>query len=199
VSEVVIVDSGGANLASLTYAFDRLDCRTILTTDGSTIASAERVVLPGVGAAGHVMRRLRESGLLSVLLNLTQPVLGICLGMQLLFERSDEDATTGLSIFPGVVQKLRSSPKYPVPHMGWNELEDRKPDPLLTGLPRVSYAYFVHSYAAPVSELTLASTKYATAISAVVRRRNFWGTQFHPERSGSVGAKLLDNFLKVEL
>jgi imidazole glycerol-phosphate synthase subunit HisH len=199
VSDVVIVDSGGANLASLAYAFERLDCHTLVTADGSAIASAERVVLPGVGAAGHAMRRLKESGLLSVLSNLTQPVLGICLGMQLLFERTDEDATKGLSIFPGSVQRLQSTPKHPVPHMGWNELEDMKPDPLLKGLPRVSYAYFVHSYAAPVSELTLASTKYLSSISAVVRRRNFWGTQFHPERSGSVGAKVLDNFLKAEL
>jgi glutamine amidotransferase len=197
-SDVVIVESGGANLASLIYAFDRLHCRAIVTADGSTIASAERVVLPGVGAAGHVMRRLKDAGLVSVLLNLTQPVLGICLGMQLLFESTDEDATKGLGLFSGVVHKLPPSPKYPVPHMGWNELKEVRSDPLFEDLPRGSYAYFVHSYAAPVNELTVASTSYSTAISAVVRRRNFWGTQFHPERSGAAGAQVLQNFLRVD-
>jgi glutamine amidotransferase len=180
------------------YAFDRLDCRTVVTSDGSTIASADRVVLPGVGAAGHVMRRLKEAGLISVLSTLTQPVLGICLGMQLLFESTDEDATKGLGKFSGVVRKLRSSPKHPVPHMGWNELRQMKPDPLLEGLPKASYAYFVHSYAAPVSELTLASASYSSSISAVIRRRNFWGTQFHPERSGAAGALVLKNFLRLD-
>ncbi len=196
--EAVIVDSGGANLASLIYAFERLNCRTVVTTDGATIASAERVVLPGVAAAGHVMRRLREGELVSVLSTLTQPVLGICLGMQLLFERTDEDATQGLGLLPGVVMKLRSSPGHPVPHMGWNELTDMRSDPLLNGIPRGSHGYFVHSYAAPVSEFTVASTRYATEMSAVVRRRNFWGTQFHPERSGRTGARVLNNFLQID-
>ncbi len=196
--EAVIVDSGGANLASLIYAFERLNCRTVVTADGSTIASAERVVLPGVGAAGHVMRRLREAGLISVISTLTQPVLGICLGMQLLFERTDEDATPGLGLLSGVVRKLQPSPEHPVPHMGWNELTDVRSDALLKGLPHRSYAYFVHSYAAPVSELTLASAGYPTEIAAVVRRRNFWGTQFHPERSGKIGARVLENFLQID-
>jgi len=198
VREAIIVDSGGANLASIRYAFERIGCRAIVTDDGSTIASADRVVLPGVGAAGHVMRCLKQAGLISVLSTLTQPVLGICLGMQLLFERTDEDRTQGLGIFSGCVSKLRSSPKYPVPHMGWNDLQDMHSDPLLEDVPRGSYAYFVHSYAAPISELTLAAAKYETAISAVVRRGNFWGTQFHPERSGAAGARVLTNFLKVE-
>lgn len=192
------MDSGGANLASLSYAFERLDCHALVTADGSAIASAERVVLPGVGAAGHVMRRLKEAGLISVLTNLTQPVLAICLGMQLLFERTEEDRTAGLGVFPGVVHKLHSSPQHPVPHMGWNALQDMQSDPLLEDLPDSSYVYFVHSYAAPVSELTLATTQYLTSISAMVRRRNFWGTQFHPERSGSAGAQVLVNFLKVD-
>ncbi len=196
--EAVIVDSGGANLASLTYAFERLDCRAIVSSDGSTIVSAERVVLPGVGAAGHVMRRLREAGLISVISTLTQPVLGICLGMQLLFERTDEDATRGLGLLSGVVRKLQPLRRHPVPHMGWNELTDMRSDPLLNGLPQGSHAYFAHSYAAPVSELTVASTRYPTAIAAVVRRRNFWGTQFHPERSGKTGTHVLKNFLKID-
>jgi glutamine amidotransferase len=196
--EAIIVDSGGANLASLVYAFERLRCRTVITADGSTIASAERVVLPGVGSAGHAMRRLKEAGLFSVLLTLTQPVLGICLGMQLLFERTEEDRTGGLGVISGVVRKLEASPRHPVPHTGWNELKDMKPDPLLEGLRKRSYVYFVHSYAAPLSELTVASTEYLTRMSAVVRRRNFWGTQFHPERSGEIGARVLENFLQID-
>jgi imidazole glycerol-phosphate synthase subunit HisH len=198
VKQVVIVNSGGANLASLQYAFERLDCHALVSADGSTIASAERVVLPGVGAAGHVMRRLKEAGLISVLIHLTQPVLAICLGMQLLFERTEEDRTTGLGVFPGVVHRLHSSPQHPVPHMGWNVLQDIQSDPLLDDLPPASYVYFVHSYAASVSELTLARTPYSCSISAIVRRRNFWGTQFHPERSGSAGAQVLANFLKID-
>ncbi len=145
------------------------------------------------------MRRLKSAGLISVLSTLTQPVLGICLGMQLLFESTDEDATKGLGVFSGVVRRLKSSPKYPVPHMGWNELKNAKADPLLEGLVENSYAYFVHSYAAPVSELTLATARYSAAITAVVRRRNFWGTQFHPERSGATGVQVLKNFLAIEL
>jgi glutamine amidotransferase len=196
--EAIIVDSGGANLASLGYAFDRLNCRTLITADGSTIASAERLVLPGVGSAGHAMRRLKEAGLISVLSTLTQPVLGVCLGMQLLFERSEEDKVECLRLIPGRVQKLWSSPMHPVPHMGWNELKDMKSDPLLEGISPGTYAYFVHSYAVPVMEHTLASTNYGAAMSAIVRRRNFWGTQFHPERSGAAGAAVLANFLRLE-
>jgi imidazole glycerol-phosphate synthase subunit HisH len=155
-------------------------------------------VLPGVGAAGHVMRRLKDAGLMSVLTTLTQPVLAICLGMQLLFERTEEDRTQGLGLFSGSVHRLRSSPQHPVPHMGWNELKDLKSDPILEGLTANSYAYFVHSYAVGVDEFTVASAKYTTAISAVVRRRNFWGTQFHPERSGKTGAQVLENWLHID-
>jgi glutamine amidotransferase len=196
--EATIVDSGGANLASLVYAFDRLDCRTVITADGSTIASAERVVLPGVGSAGHAMRRFKEAGLVSVLRTLTQPVLGVCLGMQLLFERSEEDKVECLRLVPGTVRKLCSTPGHPVPHMGWNELKDMTSDPLLEGVSRGTHVYFVHSYAVPVSEHTVASTDYGTALSAIVRCRNFWGTQFHPERSGAAGAHVLANFLRIE-
>ncbi len=143
------------------------------------------------------MRRLKEAGLIAVLSTLTQPVLGVCLGMQLLFECTEEDCTPCLGLLPGSVRKLWSSPQHPIPHMGWNELTHIKSDPLLEGVPPSSYAYFVHSYAAPVTELTLASTTYGTRLSAVIRRRNFWGTQFHPERSGVAGARILQNFLSL--
>jgi imidazole glycerol-phosphate synthase subunit HisH len=196
-TEVVIADTGGANVASLRFAFERLGSLTAVTRDGAAIASAERVVLPGVGAAGHTMERLRAAGLVNVLRTLTQPVLGICLGMQLLFQKSAEGGTSCLDLVPGTVNEMTPSPGRPVPHMGWNELQRLKDDPLLEGIAERDYAYFVHSYAVGISEFTLASTEYGAPLSAVVRRRNFYGAQFHPERSGRTGARLLANFLRL--
>jgi glutamine amidotransferase len=195
--EAVIVDSGGANLASLRYALERLGARTQVSNDPRTIASAARVVLPGVGAAGHAMERLHAAGLTSVLRALTQPVLGVCLGMQLLFKLSEEGLTECLGVLPYAVRRLRSAPHRPVPHMGWNQLRELRPDPLLEGVPDGAYAYFVHSYAAPLTQHTLASAEYGAAVSAVVRHENFWGTQFHPERSAATGARVLANFLRL--
>lgn len=195
--EVVIADTGGANFASLRFAFERLGAYVRITADGPAIASAERVILPGVGAAAHAMRHLREAGLINVLRTLTQPVLGICLGMQLLFERSDEGRTECLKLLPGAVQALQPGAEHPVPHMGWNELKNLQPDPLLHGVASGDHAYFLHSYAVPVTEHTLASAHYGLAVSAVVRWRNFWGTQFHPERSSAIGSRVLKNFLRI--
>lgn len=194
---VVIADTGGANVASLRFAFERLGARTHVTTDGVEIASAERIVLPGVGAAGHAMRRLRAAGLINVLRTLTQPVLGICLGMQLLFRQSSEGPTQCLNLVPGEVHSIAPAPGRPVPHTGWNELRRVKPDALLEGIADRQYAYFVHSYATGLSEFTLASTEYGSPLSAIVRRGNFYGAQFHPERSGKTGARLLQNFLRL--
>jgi glutamine amidotransferase len=194
---VVIVDSGGANLASLRYAFERLGARTEVSADGSTIASAERVVLPGVSTAADAMGRLRTACLTNVLRTLTQPVLGICLGMQLLFRSSEEGPTECLGLLPDTVRRLHALRGHPVPHMGWNQLERSREDPLLEGVAPREYVYFVHSYAAPVSSHTLASTEYGLPLSAVIRRGNFWGTQFHPERSGRAGARVLANFLRL--
>jgi glutamine amidotransferase len=196
-AEVLIVDSGGANVASLCFAFERLGAMTQLSADPAEIAAAERVVLPGVGAARHAMERLRAAGLVEVLRSLTQPVLGICLGMQLLFQRSAEGTTDGLALVPGVIQGIEPGPGRPVPHMGWNQLRRLKADPLLEGIEDHEYAYFVHSYAAEVSPCTLAMTEYGASLSAIVRRENFCGAQFHPERSGRTGAKLLENFLRL--
>jgi glutamine amidotransferase len=195
--EAVIVDSGGANLASLRYALERLGARTQVSNDARTIAGAARVVLPGVGAAAHAMQRLHAAGLTSVLRALTQPVLGVCLGMQLLFAVSEEGLTECLGLLPYAVRRLRSAPQRPVPHMGWNQLCQLRPDPLLEGVPDGAYAYFVHSYAAPLTQHTLASTEYGAPLSAVVRHENFWGTQFHPERSAATGARVLANFLRL--
>ncbi len=195
--EAVIIDSGGANLASLQFALERLGARAGVTSDAREIAAAARVVLPGVGSAADAMQRLRRSGLAQLLPTLRQPVLGICLGMQLLFERSAEGMTECLGILPGTVQRLEAARGRPVPHMGWNQLTRSRQDPLLAGIEPGDYFYFVHSYAVPTSEATLAGTDYGDAFSAVVRRDNFWGTQFHPERSASAGARLLGNFLKL--
>jgi glutamine amidotransferase len=197
-TDAVIIDSGGANLASLQFAFERLGARTHVTTDARAITSATRVVLPGVGSAANAMQRLRKAGVASLLPSLTQPVLGICLGMQLLFQRSEEGPTDCLGILSDTVRRLQPAPGRPVPHMGWNQLEPVREDPLLDGVARNDYVYFVHSYAAPVSDITLATADYGGAVSAIVRQGNFWGTQFHPERSAEAGARILANFLRLE-
>jgi glutamine amidotransferase len=196
--DAIIIDSGGANLASLQFAFERLGARTQVSTDAQAIKSAPRVILPGVGAAADAMRRLKASGVANLLPTLKQPVLGICLGMQLLFSRSEEGATECLDILPDTVRRLQPSPGLPVPHMGWNQLDPLREDPLMEGISPRDYVYFVHSYAAPVSALTLATTDYGTPVSAVVRKANYWGAQFHPERSAATGARLLANFLRLE-
>jgi glutamine amidotransferase len=196
--DAVIIDSGGANLASLQFAFERLGARTQVSNDARTITSASRVILPGVGAAADAMQRLRNSGLAVLLASLTQPVLGICLGMQLLFQRSEEGSTDCLGILPESVRRLQPAPGLPVPHMGWNQLNLLRDDPLLEGIAPNDYVYFVHSYAAPVSAITLASADYGIPVSAIVRKGNFWGAQFHPERSAGTGARVLANFLRLE-
>jgi glutamine amidotransferase len=195
--DVAIIDSGGANLASLQYALDRLRARCLVTTAPAVIAAAPRVLLPGVGAAADAMQRLRRAGLLDCIRALSTPVLGICLGMQLLYERSAEGETPCLGIVPASVQRLVSAPGRPVPHMGWNSLEPCTPDPLLAGIGTRDYVYFVHGYAAPVGPDTIATVDYGGPLTAAVRRGNFRGVQFHPERSGTVGARLLKNFLEL--
>ncbi len=197
-SDTVIIDSGGANLASLQFAFERLGAPSRVSSDAQTIRSATRVVLPGVGSARDAMQRLQKAQLAALLPTLTQPVLGICLGMQLLFNDSEEGPQQCLGILPDSVRRLQAAPGRPVPHMGWNTLVPTRDDPLLEGIGQRDYVYFVHSYAASLSAVTLATTDYGTAVSAVVRKNNFWGTQFHPERSAEAGARILQNFLRLE-
>jgi glutamine amidotransferase len=194
--QIAIIDSGGANLASLQFALERLGARSRVTSDANEIRAAAHVILPGVGSAGDAMRRLRERRLDRLIPELAQPVLGICLGMQLLFDRSEEGATPCLGVMPGTVARLRPPGDLPVPHMGWNRLHPLHEDPLLEGVGPDDYVYFVHGFAVPVTAETLASTDYGGELSAVVRRANFRGTQFHPERSGPVGARVLANFLR---
>lgn len=195
--EVAIIDSGGANLASLGFALERLGARSYVTSDPRVIANAPRVILPGVGSAPDAMQRLRATGVAAILPKLKQPVLGICLGMQLLFDGSEEGPSDCLGVIPGKVQRLRAAENRPVPHMGWNQLNRRSDDPLLADIADGEYVYFVHSYAAPMSELAVATSEYGDEIPAIVRSANFRGTQFHPERSAAVGARVLANFLRL--
>jgi imidazole glycerol-phosphate synthase subunit HisH len=194
---VVVIGSSGANLASLGFALERLGVDAPVTESVARIARAKRVILPGVGAAAAAMTKLRAAGLDRLIPTLEQPVLGICLGMQLLFEASDEGSAECLGIVPGRVERLPDRADLPVPHMGWNQLEDIRPTPLLHGIEAGSFAYFVHSYAVPISAVTLATANYGLRFSAAVAHRNFYGTQFHPERSSSVGAQILANFLTL--
>ncbi len=196
--DVVMLDSGGTNLGSVKYAFERLGVRAELSRDVERIRRASHVVLPGVGAAAPGMQRLREAGLDRLIPTLTQPVLGVCLGMQLLFDASAEGDTTCLGILRGKLSRFDGARCGRVPHMGWNRVDTIKPSPLLAGLERDAFAYFVHSYAAPVTAATVASCDYGGAFAAVVSERNFHGAQFHPERSAAVGARLLANFLELQ-
>ena len=196
-SAVAIIDSGGANIASLVYALRRLGCDASLTQDARTICAAARVILPGVGAAADAMARLSECGLTGVIPELTQPVLGICLGMQLLFEESEEGPARCLGILDGTARRIAGAPGRPVPHIGWNQLEILGDSPLLQGIASGAYAYFVHSYALPAGPHTVARCDYGGSFAAAVSRGNFHATQFHPERSGKTGARILQNFLDV--
>jgi glutamine amidotransferase len=197
--EVIIIANGGANIASLQFALQRLDVGSTLSADADKIRGASHVILPGVGAAADAMQRLRQLQLHTLLPELSQPVLGICLGMQLLFEASDEGegGVQCLGIIPGRATRFTSAAGRPVPHMGWNTLQLQRSSALLDGLSADAYAYFVHSYALALSEATIASCRYGDDFSACVQWRNFYGAQFHPERSAQVGAALLKNFLAL--
>jgi len=195
---IAVVDSGGANIASVLHALRRLGAEPAFTSDAAVIRAADRVILPGVGAAGRAMEVLEERGLIEVIRSLTQPVLGICLGMQLLFESSEEDSAGLLGLIPGRLTRLEELEGLRVPHMGWNTISNRKPDKLTASL-NSSWFYFVHSYAAPLNEFTLSSSNHGVAFSAIVRKDNFYGAQFHPERSAKAGAELLRGFLETPL
>jgi glutamine amidotransferase len=196
-ASVVLVDAGGTNIGSVRYALQRLGVEAPLTADAERIRAAARVILPGVGAAGPAMARLRELGLVDVLRALTQPVLGVCLGMQLLCAHSEEGGVDCLGVIPAVVRRMTPAPGLRVPHMGWNRLRVLREHPLLDGIEPDAQAYFVHSYAVPTGDCTLAWAEHGQALSAVVARGNFFGMQFHPERSAAVGARLLHNFLAL--
>lgn len=193
--DVVIIKGGGANIASLRFALDRLGATSALTADAEVIRAAPRVILPGVGAARDAMDKLRATGLNDVIPGLTQPLLGICLGMQLLFDGSEEDDAQCLGIIEGTARLFEASDERPVPHMGWNAVRKQDSPTLLEGIDDNAYFYFVHSYAVDVTPATIGIANYGRDFGAVVSQNNFYGTQFHPERSGRNGAQLLQNFL----
>ncbi len=210
-AEVAIVDTGGANLSSVTNALARLDVKSRLTSDPYVIQNATHVILPGVGAAADSMSRLNEHDLGGVIRDLLQPVLGICLGMQLLFAHSTEGDAECLGIIPGEVSRMtpNSADGITIPHMGWNTLDVASlPAPgeqndgskalaLLDDIPGDSHYYFVHSYAAPHGEHVVATSSHGVAVPAIVARDNFIGVQFHPERSSTPGARMLRNFTRL--
>ncbi|HEY2678196.1 MAG TPA: imidazole glycerol phosphate synthase subunit HisH [Steroidobacteraceae bacterium] len=195
--EVVIIASGGANIASLQYALQRLGATSSVSAVSDRIRNASHVILPGVGAAADAMSRLRRDNLDALIPSLQQPVLGICLGMQLLLEESDEGRARCLGIIPGRATRFAAAADRPVPHMGWNTLNSLRPSALLQGVSEGDYAYFVHSYALTLGAATIASSDYGSPFSACIQSGNFYGAQFHPERSSRVGALLLQNFLNL--
>ncbi|ETT71989.1 imidazole glycerol phosphate synthase subunit HisH [Paenibacillus sp. FSL R7-277] len=201
--DVAIVDYGMGNLHSVSKAVERLGYTSLVTSDAAEILAADSVILPGVGAFGDAMEHLRESGMDDVVraaASAGQPVLGICLGMQLLLRSSEEHGEhKGLGLLPGAVVRFAPRDGYKVPHMGWNKLSFRQPEsPLLAGLTE-GHVYFVHSYHALAADSDLlAVTDYGHPVTAIVGRGNVYGMQFHPEKSGELGVKLLGNFLRLQ-
>ncbi len=189
---VVIVDLGYGNLGSIALAFQRLGAAVEITADPTRLAAAERVALPGVGAAGYAMARIDGLGLRETLTGFRRPLLGICLGMQLLFEASEEGDTPCLGLIPGRVRRLEPAPDATVPHMGWSKLTVSDES---CGLTSGDYVYFAHGFACDDGPHSIATARHGRTIPAAVRKANLLGAQFHPERSGEPGARFLKAFL----
>lgn len=191
--KLVVVDLGCGNIGSVRLALKRFGVEPAVSADADEIAGADKVILPGVGAAGFAIQRIDALGLRGTLLGLRQPALGICLGMQLLFERTEEAGADCLGIIPGAVRALKPEPGRPVPHMGWSRVEVRD---RAIGIGDGEYLYFAHSFACDDGPFTAAAASYGRPVPAVVRRGNWLGAQFHPERSGTAGARFLESFLQ---
>lgn len=198
--DVAVIDAGGANLGSVCHALERLGVTPRIVRDADALRGADRVILPGVGAAVPAMSALRERGLDVALRASDMPLLGVCLGMQLLFEHSEEGGIDCLGLLPGEVRRMRPAPGVRVPHMGWNrlriDLRQRGDTTLLDGIDDGAPMYFVHGYAVPVGDDCIAECTHGDAFSAIVQRGRIAGAQFHPERSAEAGARLLRNFLQ---
>ena len=195
-TNVVILDTGCANLSSVKYAIQRLGYEPKISREPDVVLTADKLFLPGVGTSQAAMQQLRERNLIELIKACTQPVLGICLGMQLLASRSDEGNTDTLGIIDTPVETMKDY-GLPLPHMGWNRVYPKAGDRLFRGIEDGAYFYFVHSYAMPVNPYTIAQCHYGEPFTAAVQKDNFYGVQFHPERSGAAGAQLLKNFLEM--
>ncbi|MDG2392999.1 MAG: imidazole glycerol phosphate synthase subunit HisH [Thalassotalea sp.] len=201
-ADAVIIDTGCANISSLKFALERLGYQILVSADKAQIQSASKVFLPGVGSAEFAMNSINERNLVGVVQSLKQPVLGICLGMQLMTEHSIENDidTPCLNLIPGEVKRItaeNADHNLRLPHMGWNTLENISDSPLFSGITGEDYFYFVHTYCAPINSATIAQCDYGQRFSASLQNNNFSGVQFHPERSGKAGAKLLSNFMEL--
>lgn len=194
--KLIIIDYGAGNIKSIQFAFKRLGVEAILTNDIDIIKSADKVIFPGVGEASSAMKMLIESGLHEVIPTLKQPVLGICLGMQLMCNFTEEGITRGLGIFDVTVKRFSNNVK--VPQMSWNVIKELKSS-LFSGIKENEFMYLVHSYFAELCDETIAKTDYELEYSAALQKDNFYGVQFHPEKSGNEGAKILENFIKLEV
>lgn len=193
---VAIVDLDCANLASVRFALDRAGARYCITKDADVIESADKVILPGVGSSSYAAERIDALELRETLFELKQPLLGLCLGMQLFFDRSEEGNAKGLGLCRGAVAKLVTPPGEPWPHMGWSGLAIKNRESrLLHGIDDGAFVYFVHGYFCPVTDETAAIATYGTDFAAVVETERLFGCQFHPERSGEIGARIIENFL----
>lgn len=192
--KIVIIDYGAGNIQSINFALERLGVKAELSSDYSVIEKADKVIFPGVGEAGSAMANIKKHGLENIIPKLKQPVLGICLGMQLMCSYSDEGNTPCLNIFQLSVKRFNV--KLKVPHMGWNEIGNLKGG-LFTNINDQSYVYFANSYFVNTSEYTIAETEYGTNFSAALNKNNFYACQFHPEKSGSLGEQILKNFLEL--
>ena len=192
--KIVIINYGAGNIQSIMFAIERLGFKAVLSNNAEEIKAADKVIFPGVGEASYAMKMLKESGLDALIPTLKQPVLGICLGMQLMCNKSEEGNTKGLGIFD--VNVIKFSPKVKVPQMGWNQIYNLKSD-LFKGISENEYMYLVHSFYAPLCSETIATTNYELEYSSALENDNFYGTQFHPEKSGDVGEKILGNFLEL--
>ncbi|MFV8343234.1 imidazole glycerol phosphate synthase subunit HisH [Flavobacterium sp. XS2P39] len=192
--KIVIINYGAGNIQSIMFAIERLGFKAVLSNNPDEIKAADKVIFPGVGEASYAMRMLQESGLDSLIPNLKQPVLGICLGMQLMCNKSEEGNTKGLEIFD--VDVIKFTPKVKVPQMGWNQIYNLK-SPLFKGINDNEYMYLVHSYYAPNCVESIATTNYEVEYASALQKNNFYGTQFHPEKSGDIGEQILANFLKL--
>jgi glutamine amidotransferase len=195
--KLAVITSGGANFFSIEAVLQRLGVDYSLTCDPEVLAKADGAILPGVGAAKFAMAQLTEHGLVNPIRNYTKPLLGICLGMQLLYDYSEEGDVKCLSILPGKICHFPPTPGLSVPHMGWNNLTKLHDSPLLKHIDLRQDVYFVHSYYAPVTAATIAQCDYGLPFAAIVQLNNFYGMQFHPEKSGELGEKLITNFIEI--